>query len=136
KALPTESQQTVQGRQRGWRLRELHDWPHLDGAEARTRDLGSDLRGLVDTACLHKVVAPELFLGFGEWAIRVCKFSIPHAHRLCGARRLQRIAALDVLGKLLAESLVFAHLSRVETLAEALFVLVNQQQILHSSFPP
>ena len=91
-----------------WRLhaRGVHDRAHLDGAVGRRRNARRDLNGVVQILRFDEVVAAELFLGFGEGAIRRGHLAIAHAH--CGGAlgRLQRFAAeqvsapLDVLGEL------------------------------------
>src|SRR5207237_2428073 len=94
-------------------LRERLYRAHFNGTEARARDFGSYLHRLVNAACFHQIVTAELLFGLREWPVGVGRFTVAHPHCLGSLRRLQGIASLDGLGKLLAKCLIFTHLRLV-----------------------
>src|SRR5438552_7430737 len=115
-------------------LRERLYRAHFNGTEAGARDFGSYLHRLVNAACFHQIVTAELLFGLREWPVGVGRFTVAHPHRLGSLGRLQGIASLDGLGKLLAKCLIFTHLRLVIPVREALLISVDQQQILHVVF--
>src|SRR5215831_4669720 len=74
----------------------------------------------------NEVVPAELFFGFRKRAIRRERLAVSHAHGLRFGRGQQSITTLDGVSLLLAERIIFLHLSRIEPRSKTLFILVNQ----------
>src|SRR5450755_2191166 len=118
-----------------------NDRPHLERTEARRRNPRRQRNGIVQVLGLDHVEAAELFLGLRERSVGDHSLLVAYPHRSRGRDGLQLVAGFvvaafdDVLGEL---AVFFVHGSFVGLghFVPAGLVVINQQEILHGSWPP
>src|SRR5215469_10913776 len=112
--------------------RKCHDGPDFDRAVARSGDFRRDPCGFFGVARLDEIESAELLLGFRERTIDHQGLAVPHPNSSGRGRRLERVASLDRVRKLLAEGSILLQLPRVVAVrGPALLLIVNQQKELH-----